>query len=114
MYNELDAMPGMIGLEINYSKIDKIVYTVIPNCGHEDFLRRFIGSLRESAQDAGDAHTELAESLEQALNQANNEYDDDTDDTEYETATELTVMIGGNRSRPQLVENIPTERGNRI
>ena len=65
-YNELLNIPQT---ETNTDRIDRLV-AIIPNCGHDDFLVRLIRCLRGSIPEfeAGDAHEELAESLEVALN----------------------------------------------
>lgn len=46
-------------------RIDAII-THVPECGKDDYLDKFIECLRDSEADAGDAHSELAETLQTA------------------------------------------------
>ena len=63
-YRELLKIPQT---DTNHDRIDRL-FAIIPSCGHDDFLVRLIHCLRESVPEAGDAHTELADSLQEALN----------------------------------------------
>lgn len=88
--------------QTNFAKIDRLI-SVLPNCGHKDFLPRFIRCLRESTREAGEAHSELAESLHNALQtdaEDNENFEEDEEETESE-ATEMTLMVshGGDGRR---------------
>ena len=63
-YRELLNIPQT---DTNHDRIDRL-FAIIPSCGHDDFLMRLIHCLRESVPEAGDAHKELADSLQEALN----------------------------------------------
>ncbi len=51
-----------------YQKIDLLV-SAVPLRGHDDYLVKFIKCLRSSADDAGNAHCELADHLERELSE---------------------------------------------
>lgn len=39
----------------------------LPHCGQPNYMRKLIQCLRESSEDAGDAHNELADALQEAM-----------------------------------------------
>lgn len=101
-YTTLNDMPDMIGLETNYAKIDRLI-AVIPDCGHADFLVRFIDCLRESEHDAGEAHEQLADSLQRALE---DEGDSDVEVAHTESeleGTEMWLLVGHGGVQSQVV-----------
>lgn len=95
-YTPLNNMLSKVDLETNYSKIDNLI-SILPSCGHDDFVLRFIHCLRESAPEAGEIHEELANTLQKALAAASKEEDEEEkrkeEDTESEAATELTLFV---------------------
>ncbi len=48
----------------DYQRKDLLV-SAIPQCDHDNYLNKFIGCLRNSVEEAGDAHRELADQLEE-------------------------------------------------
>ena len=84
----------MVDLETTYSKIDKLIST-FPECGHNDFVLRFIYCLRESASEAGEVHEQLADILQEALDTASKEEEEEEkeEDTESEATNEQTLFV---------------------
>ena len=83
--------------ETNYDKIDKLI-AIIPSCDHDDFLMRLILCLRKSVVDAGDAHEELADSLQEALDRYVSSISppptqDDGDTSSKEDGNEFEILI---------------------
>lgn len=53
-----------------HSESDKkdILVNCVPECQHDNYLKRFIRCLRKSVKEAGAAHEELADLLEEEYN----------------------------------------------
>ena len=49
-------------------QIDRLLVW-LPRCGKPDYIHKFIQCLRESSDDAGDAHSELADVLQEYMEQ---------------------------------------------
>ena len=47
-------------------QIDRLLVW-LPHCGQPDYIHKFIQCLRESSDDAGDAHSELADVLQKSV-----------------------------------------------
>ena len=47
-------------------QIDRLLVW-LPRCGQPDYIHKFIQCLRESSDDAGDAHSELADVLQEDM-----------------------------------------------
>ena len=83
--------------ETNYDKIDKLI-AIIPSCDHDDFLMHLILCLRKSVVDAGDAHEELADSLQEALDRyvpsiSPLPTQDDDDSSSKEDGNEFEILM---------------------
>ena len=110
-YVELTPMPDMVGLETNYAKIDKLI-AIIPNCGHRDFLTRFIRCLRDSVHDAGEAHEQLADTLQRALEEEIDISPESDEDSESQSAERwLLVNYASGQLEMHVEREVPRRPG---